>query len=510
MHIPRRVAPQAAILVMAIVAFAQLRPDVTPGNVVILTTPRAAILLDEAELGAATSGGSYTIHGVKPGPHTLRITKEGKHPFTQRIMVAAGTTSQIRAELGDVTGDLEVLTTAGAQIFLNGKSAGVADGTGKLLIRGLNEPHYKIRAAKAGRTSEEQQISLSTNMVSSVNLDLKLADEVHETAASSPPDYVLQRRLVPIEGAGVREIFFQASSGQLISISQNGETGYITQWDASTGRLLKTVELKSKDRVLAVSPDLRFAALELCKPRPAFNNFPLPSENSVRLVEAATERVIRVWPGYSADFTPDSNGLIITAYDQPGAVTWDIESGKKLETWPEAEYWSNGHPPTTETVALYSPDGRRVATTSDKGVVIRDAETGKVIQRLPTQRCCKGAAFSPDDRWLAVMNTGGPGPMELWEISTGRQRRTFVSPPLVNHLAFYGAVFTPDAGYIVSFISSDGWDDPPEIRILDTFTGREMRKWPAKNPKAISLSRDGRWLALLDHDSSIAVWKRAD
>ena len=510
MHIPRRFAPQGAILVTAIVAYAQLRPDVTPGNVVILTTPRAAILLDEAELGAATSGGSYTIHGVKPGPHTLRITKEGKHPFTQRIIVAAGTTSQIRAELGDLTGDLEVLTTAGAQIFLNGKSAGVADGTGKLLIRGLNEPHYKIRVAKAGRTSEEQQISLSTDMVSSVNLDLKLADEVHETAASPPPDYVLQRRLLSGEDTRVKQIFFQADSGSLVSVGHNEGTVYITQWDPSTGRLLKTVELKSQYPVLAVSPDLRFVALELWKLRPAFNNDHLVSENSVQLVEAATERVIRVSPGYSADFTPDSKRLTITAYDQPGAITWDIESGKKLETWPEAEYRNDGHSSWTQPAALYSPDGRRVATTSDKGVVIRDTVTGKIIQQLPTQHCCAGSAFSPDGRWLAVMNTGGPGPMELWEISTGRQRRTFVSPPLVNHLAFYGAVFTPDAGYIVSFISSDGWDNPPGIRILDTFTGREMRKWPAKNPKSIALSPDGRWLALLDHDSSIAVWKRAD
>jgi WD40 repeat protein len=495
-----RFATAALFATMAVVGFAQIRPDITPGEIVIATTPFADIFLDDAKLGAASSSGSFVIHSAKPGPHTLRVTKESKHPFTKRIVVAAGKTNQVRAELGDLTGDLEVLTAAGAEVMLNGKLAGTADGNGKLVIRRLSEETYKVRAAKAGRSSEEQQVSLAANLVSSINLELKLADEVNEGTTVSPPDYVLKRRLVSSAGTRVEEIFFQVNSGKLVSIGQNGNISYIAQWDQSTGRLVETVEVKTKYGIRAVSPDLRLAALEIRKPRPGeFNTH--NSENSVQLVEAGTGRILGEWPGYYATFTPDSKRLAIQAWDHHEAVFWSIESGKQLETWAEGEK------------ILYSPDGRLVATTGEEGITIRDAETGKKIQQL-TKDCGSGGAFSPDDRWLALTSCYGQK-VELWEIATGRQRRSFVAAPLGSeYLYFHSIVFTPDSAHIVAVTQASSVLEiaahPPGILLLDTFTGREMRKWPAHNPLDIAVSSDGRWLALLDFDSSVTVWKRTD
>ncbi len=501
MRIPfNTILPAAAIFATALVAFAQLRPDVTPGQLVIATAPHADIFLDDVEMGAASSSGGFVLHSVKPGSHTLRITKMGKHPFTQGIVVSDGKTKQVRADLADLIGDLEVLTAAGADVQLNGKSAGVADGSGRLLIRGLNEPTYKVRAAKAGRSSEEQHVSLATDLVTSITLDLKLADEVREAAAAPPADYALQRRLVSSEGARVQEMFFQASSGRLISIGQKGNTGYITQWDPTTGRSLETTDVQAKYGILAVSPDLRWAALEVRKDRPGLFTT-LNSENSVQLVEAGNGRVVRTWPGFHATFTPDSKRLLLSAYDRPGAVSWDIERGEQIESWQETQFW-----------ILYSPDGKRVATRGSEGVTVRDAESGKIIQQLSSKNCCHGAAFSPDDRWLAVMDESNDK-IELWEVATGRQRRTFVSPPLPSrHLYYYAAVFTPDSAYIVSITkaSNNEADKYIGIRLLDTLTGRDLHKWPSHDPNAIALSSDGRWLALLDNDSSITIWKRAD
>jgi WD40 repeat protein len=495
MHISQRsFMPIAAMsATMAVVGIAQIRSDITPGEVVIATTPHADIFLDEARLGAASSIGSFVIHNAKPGPHTLRVTMDGKQPFSKRIVVAAGKTNQLTAELGDLTGDLEVLTTAGAEILLNGKSVGLADGTGTLLIRGLNEPHYKIRATKAGRTSEELQISLATSMVSSINLELKLADEVNQSTAAPPPDYVLQRRLVFSEGSSVDEVFFQAESGRLVSASAKDGVGNIMQWDPSTGRLLQTIEVKAKYGILAVSPDLRWVAL----PFATLNSKTL---DSIQLVEAANGRIVCALRGFKGRFTPDSKRLAIEMWPDPKVVFWDIESGRQLETWPEADW------------IRYSPDGHRVATTgSGEGLTIREAETGKTIQQLPTPNSFHRAAFSPDGRWLAVITREYK--IELWEIATGRQRRTFVSPPLPSKfLDFRDLVFTPDSAHIVSITSASNSQANKQtgIRLLDTFTGREIRTWPAENPNAIAVSPDGRWLALHAGPSIVTVWKKTE
>jgi WD40 repeat protein len=415
-------------------------------------------------------------------------------------VVAPGKTSQVHAELGDVTGDLEILTTAGAEIFLDGQSVGQADDTGKLLVRGLGEPIYQVRAALAGHSSEELRIRLAANLVSTINLELKLAEEANTFTTAPPPDYILQRRLASSEGTRVKKIFFQVKSGRLVSIGETGKAGYITQWDPGTGRVLETSEVKAVHGILAVSPDLRLAAVEMRGPIHGFNTF--NSENSIQLLEVKNGRVVREWPGYYAGFTPDSKGITIQAWDHAEAALWDIESGKRVESWPEADG------------LIYSPDGRRSASRGGEGVIIRDVETGKTIQQFVTGNCCHGAAFSPDGRWLAVMDQHN-NKIELWEVATGRQPRAFSSLPLPSkYLYFYAAVFTPDSSHIVSITkvstSVNVAANPPGIRLLNAISGREVHKWPVGDPNAVALSPDGRWLAVLDNDSSITVWARKE
>jgi hypothetical protein len=138
----------------------------------------------------------------------------------------AGKVTTVRAELVDLTGDLEILTTAGATILLDGKPAGEADGGGTLLLQGLNQPQYKIRVAKAGYNPEEQEVNLAIGIVSSVTIDLKPIEVVPENAPAGAPDYALQRRLVFSESPSVSHVFFQPNSLHLVSFG--GEEGTTT------------------------------------------------------------------------------------------------------------------------------------------------------------------------------------------------------------------------------------------------------------------------------------------
>ena len=254
--------PMAAIC-LATLALAQILPE-APAELVIETTPRAEPFLDEVRLGQAAENGSFVVHRAKPGPHVLRITLRDKQPFTQKIAVVAGQTRRIRADLADFTGDLEIFTTPNAEILIDGKSAGVADGSGRLLVRGLKVMSLSVRAGRAGYNSQERRVAVVSGVVSSLTMELKSIEAADESATTSLPDYLLHRRLVA-ENYRAARIFFRANSLQLVSFGfdLNGPShlpGHIIEWDAGTGRLLKTVELEVGDSILCVSPDLRWVA----------------------------------------------------------------------------------------------------------------------------------------------------------------------------------------------------------------------------------------------------------
>ena len=488
--------PMAAIY-FATLALAQRLPE-APAELVIETTPRAEIFLDEVRLGQAAENGSF-VHRAKPGPHVLRITLRDKQTFTQKIAVVPGQTRRIRADLADFTGDLEIFTTPNAEILIDGKSAGVADGSGRLLVRGLKVMSLSVRAGRAGYNSQERRVAVVSGVVSSLTMELKRIEAADESATTSLPDYLLHRRLVA-ENYYAARIFFRANSLQLVSFGFDGNpgsrsrTGYIIEWDAGTGRLLKTTGLEGGDSILCVSPDLRWVAMRVY----VEDTKPNRGTALTRLVDAGSGRVVREWRGYAVTFSPDSKRLVILDEHTAEASVWDVTSGKRLQTWQDS---------SLSLQIVYGPDGRWVAT-GREGVTIRDAETGKEVRRLPVKDV-RALAASPNGRWLAVATYSKK--IELWEADTGRQGRTIEADS-------ESAVFTPDSRSIVSMNDND-------LRLFDTFTGREVRKWQVESRSdgtfilewahlqqnladRIVFSPDGRWLVVAGYD--LTVWKRAE
>ena len=123
MKIPQRAFVSVAVIYLAGLGHAQILREAPLTEVIVETTPRAEIFWDDRLLGTAPLNGTFLIHNAMPGEHALRVTLRDKDPFTRKVMVSAGKTITIRAELANQTGDLEVLTTPGAEIPINGKPA---------------------------------------------------------------------------------------------------------------------------------------------------------------------------------------------------------------------------------------------------------------------------------------------------------------------------------------------------------------------------------------------------
>ena len=475
-------------LALARIAPPQIRPEAET-QIVVETSPDARIFLDGGMRGQAPRSGTFVIRDAKPGTHEVRVETPGKHPFVQKVTVSAGQVTTVQAKLADYTGDLEVFTVPQAEVLLNGRAAGKADGSGRLFVRGLRVLTYTVRASLAGYDPAEQRIELAPDIVSSVTLDLKRV-EVLKPSGIPPPSFTKYRRLLGHEKElyDIRDLFFQPG-GQLVSWS-----GRIIVWDSETGRQLQTIDIDPQHYFIT-SHDLRWVAF----------SYYYSDSNTNRSAFIETERAHQMWErqgqveltpeiaGAAECFSPDSKRLAIVNRPSEGVKDgtvelWDLESGHRIQTWRD---------PSIRRLA-YSPDGKWIAT-GRTSVVLWDAATGNKIRELPKKAGgILRLFFSDDSRWVAALSTSY---VEFWEVATGRAGRV-VDASGVNSPEFYDAVFTHDGNYLISSRN-------PGIYIWDLATGQQVGKPLEQTRGRLALSPDGRWLAVAaDHE--LTMWRRTE
>ena len=73
-----------------------------PGSILVRTTPRAAVSLDNSNRGVADANGEITISDVATGDHGLRIAARGKKDFSQTVNVSGGQETRFEAALLDL------------------------------------------------------------------------------------------------------------------------------------------------------------------------------------------------------------------------------------------------------------------------------------------------------------------------------------------------------------------------------------------------------------------------
>ncbi|MEE9216242.1 MAG: WD40 repeat domain-containing protein, partial [Anaerolineales bacterium] len=202
---------------------------------------------------------------------------------------------------------------------------------------------------------------------------------------------------------------------------------------------------------------------------------------------------------YDAIYSTDGRRLASTGQDGTLRV-WDAATGELQHSLPTLTDWVH--------FPAFSPDDEKVAAANQMGgVSIWDVDSGREVATLIGDGSALTAVtFNPDGSKLAAGGDGGF--VYLWDTTTGQRLNTFQS---INDDSIMELVFSLDGGHIYSY-GQEGiyysWNietagDPSEVRIVyDSSTlVCDATLWDAE------LSFDGRFQAVAGFDSLAHVFR---
>lgn len=268
-----------------------------------------------------------------------------------------------------------------------------------------------------------------------------------------------------------------------------------------------------------------------------------PSDDgTVRVWDAATGRAELVLEGHrgevgSVAWSPADGGRLVTGGWDRTAIVWDGASGKRLRTLFAHDdlirhvVWGSVHPwigtvsddgtvrfwdpnsgqrgatldhPNRVTRALWSPDGRTLATACDNGEVrlftFEYAAEPKVLRGHTSH--VLGVAWSPDGRLLASCSSGGT--VRIWEPLTGRSVRL-----LEGHRERVGGVDFSADGRLLASKSRDGTVRLWRTDTWETAAVLEEPPYPVValwHPSLAFHPREPVLATLGDQETAVCIW----
>ncbi len=212
--------------------------------------------------------------------------------------------------------------------------------------------------------------------------------------------------------------------GDLVATTSDDHTARI--WGARNGRMLAVLPGRWTMRGVAFSPDGSYLAVG--------NHY---ATSTVGLYQVVGRRECRRLIGHrrgaqSVAFDPRHDRLA-TGADDARIITWDPDAARPL--------WQRGTDLTYVAVLAYSPDGSLLASGNGRQaeeytVRLWDAETGALRRSLSGHRNgIIAAAFDPEGRRLATGDDDGV--VLIWDVATGRiLRRELLTPGWARSVAF--------------------------------------------------------------------------
>lgn len=290
------------------------------------------------------------------------------------------------------------------------------------------------------------------------------------------------------------------------TLATTGDDGWLKVWDASTGRLLASQVGDADVRGPSFSADGSLVAA-------AWGG--VNGENStVRVLDLPTDRVVSRIPvsePVDTALSPDGRHVAVAqlyGHDEVGAV-FDVTTREKVFPLPAPDCCTKVLPPLGVS---WSPDGRRIAGTSEDTAGVWDAETGTLQHTLLGHiGYVLGVAWSPDSSRLVtggsdgtakVWEIGDEGAQELWSLSAQETKRGIV-----------GVAFSPDGTRVMA---GDAGISAVQVWDLGPSGDAEWANLDAPGAPGAEFLPDGRGVATGawapwvkpdgDFPNSVAIW----
>jgi WD40 repeat protein/serine/threonine protein kinase len=230
------------------------------------------------------------------------------------------------------------------------------------------------------------------------------------------------------------------------------------------------------------------------------------ADGSIRIWDVATwrgvETPVQTLAAHSdfafcVAFHPLDPARIVSAGADNMVKLWDRKTATVLKSWPCSFSFEFG----LAYAVAFSPDGQRLAFSSEKGSVkIWSTTTFQEVQSLPFEsaRPVFSVAFSPDGRHCATGH--GDGFVRVWDLESGRCLKLLgrLGPPI-------GCVaFSRNSGQRLAAASFD--------RSVQVWTMQDLSRaavhFPAHDDFVVGLafSADNRRLATAGHDRTVKLW----
>jgi WD40 repeat protein/DNA-binding SARP family transcriptional activator len=221
-------------------------------------------------------------------------------------------------------------------------------------------------------------------------------------------------------------------------------------------------------------------------------------DGEAKVWDSATYQLLLTLPGAPGDvvntniiYSPD--GKLLATSTTKKLIIWDALTGQKLFelagelSGPQLNYMS------------FSPDGKRLAVANMDGMPkVWDLTNRSVVQTLSGHaQICDSLAYSPDGKLLASGDEAGT--VKIWDAASGHELLMFNVGGIIGSLAF-----SPDSTRL-AVTNEDGL-----IKLWDPVAGKELHSLPRTvGVYGVAFMRDGLWLATVHQDGTTNVWDAA-
>jgi YVTN family beta-propeller protein len=189
---------------------------------------------------------------------------------------------------------------------------------------------------------------------------------------------------------GIHGIAFDNASGK--GFTSNGRTNSVTVFDLKTNQTLDTIPTVGENPD-AIMFEPYTKTIITCNGK----------TNNLSVIDPVQKKVIKIIDvgGKPEKAASDGTGkLFVNIEDKNEIVEVD------LKTLSVENHWSldGGEEPTG---LEYDPDTKRLFASCDKQLVVMDAASGKVINKLPIGEGCDGVAFDKKNKIIFTSNGAG-------------------------------------------------------------------------------------------------------